>query len=445
MKRIIVLPLLLAPLAALSGCNNNNGFTIVWVDENGNVLETDYNVKSGEIPTYDGGEGAISFDGANICYIDGWDKEVVPANGNATYAAKYRRESIYQFEEYHKGGYLVSGFVSEIDPIAYKDNGLLKDLKIPAKHDGLDVAGISTAAFKENLEIDFIDLSDCPTVFGMAFSSCRNLSSVLLGKNTKEISDYAFQSCFSLVEVINQSDLNVVAGENTNGYVSRFALNVIKSRDESKIEYDGKDLYCKFNNRQIYVNHIGDDESISIKDGTYGIHANAFNSKEKVKTVSLPSSLVDLGNGCFAEMASLEEITIPSGVSFIPNDCFKDSNNLARINIEYPEFTFGDNAFNATAIRNFKISSKQTMLPDGCFAFCKNLEWITLPTSITSIGMMPLYNTSAKVYYEGNETQYEAITKNFLASISEDQVYYYSESYNVGNYWHYVNGEPVIW
>lgn len=65
-------------------------YTIRWINDDGTVLETDTNVGEGVVPTYDQatnptkeGEGLISYT------FKGWNKEVVAANGDATYVATY--------------------------------------------------------------------------------------------------------------------------------------------------------------------------------------------------------------------------------------------------------------------------------------------------------------------------------------------------------------------
>lgn len=65
-------------------------YVITWINDDGTVLEVDSNVKRGVVPTFDQptnptkeGEGLISYT------FKGWNKEVVAANGDATYVATY--------------------------------------------------------------------------------------------------------------------------------------------------------------------------------------------------------------------------------------------------------------------------------------------------------------------------------------------------------------------
>lgn len=64
--------------------NNNEGYTITWLNYNEEVLEVDENVLEGTMPTFDGKIPAR--DGYEF---KGWDPEVVLVTGNATYTAQY--------------------------------------------------------------------------------------------------------------------------------------------------------------------------------------------------------------------------------------------------------------------------------------------------------------------------------------------------------------------
>lgn len=94
----------------LTGCNASGGvssgggsdnppaaedsYTITWKNWDGNVLETDTNVKKGTIPTYDGAAPTRPDDGEYTYTWSGWDPEVVAAASNQTYTATYSCERL---------------------------------------------------------------------------------------------------------------------------------------------------------------------------------------------------------------------------------------------------------------------------------------------------------------------------------------------------------------
>ena len=55
--------------------------------------------------------------------------------------------------------------------------------------------------------------------------------------------------------------------------------------------------------------------------------------------------------------------------------------------VEYPVTAFGDNAFdNCRELNSITIPSSVTSLGKGCFELCKSLTSITIPSSVTSLG-----------------------------------------------------------
>ena len=70
-------------------------------------------------------------------------------------------------------------------------------------------------------------------IYNSAFYYCTSLTSVVIGDGVTSIGDRAFNVCPKLVEVINNSSLNIVAGSSDYGYVGYYAKEVHKG--ESKI------------------------------------------------------------------------------------------------------------------------------------------------------------------------------------------------------------------
>ena len=68
-------------------------YTVIWKDENGDVLETDTDVPYGTVPTYDSEEPTKESTVEHTYSFDGWSTEIVEVTGDATYIAKYKEEA----------------------------------------------------------------------------------------------------------------------------------------------------------------------------------------------------------------------------------------------------------------------------------------------------------------------------------------------------------------
>ena len=64
-------------------------YTVTWLNDNGDILETDTDVAEGTVPTYDSAAPSKSGDSQKLYAFSGWSPEVTEATGNATYTATY--------------------------------------------------------------------------------------------------------------------------------------------------------------------------------------------------------------------------------------------------------------------------------------------------------------------------------------------------------------------
>lgn len=146
-----------------------------------------------------------------------------------------------------------------------------------------------------------------------------------------------------------------------------------------------------------------------------------------IQKVSLSQAKIDkISDSCFYGCSYLKEIALPTTLQAIEANAFTDCKNLERIDI--PEGT--------------------TYIGDASFAGWSQSSLLILPSSITKLTYRPFVHHSLdkyvyppKILYKGEEG-----TGDFDSEI-ESYVYYYSEETptKAGKYWHYVDGEPVIY
>ena len=90
--------------------------------------------------------------------------------------------------------------------------------------------------------------------------------------------------------------------------------------------------------------YFGDSENVVVPEGVKELFAGLF-SDRKMRAVSLPGSLVSIGDSAFSGCTHLEAITIPEGVKTIGASAFKNCERLTDIVIPQSIESIGDGIF----------------------------------------------------------------------------------------------------
>lgn len=155
------------------------------------------------------------------------------------------------------------------------------------------------------------------------------------------------------------------------------------------------------------------------------------------------------------------DVVIPNGVTTIGNGIFQYNTSITSVVIPDSVTTIGDNAFDqceSLKTVRFGTNSQLTTIGVSAFSFCPNIESISISDSVTSIGKNAFYycNSLSTVYYGGTAEEWADISIDSTGNdkLTSATVYYYSETEPAlnedetaydGNYWHFVEGEIVIW
>jgi hypothetical protein len=231
--------------------------------------------------------------------------------------------------------------VKSIGGRAFRKCGKLKYFRVPAN------CTLGDLVF-ENSGLETVDVNN-EAIFGKyAFQNCKNLKSVTFSGRIREVTEGMFQGCKSL-------------------------------------------------------------ETLRIPDGlaVTSIGSHAFNGCSRLSSINIPNGVTSIGNGAFYDCSSLRTVNIPSGVTSIGDSAFNES-GLTSVIIPNSVTKIGIRAFKYSSLTSITVSGSVKDIEHATFAYsylisvklcegvktvytsafqsCGNLEEVSLPASLDSVG-----------------------------------------------------------
>ncbi len=113
--------------------------------------------------------------------------------------------------------------------------------------------------------------------------------------------------------------------------------------------------------------------SLELPEGLTTLGASALNANYGLTEVELPSTLTSIGDSCFYNCSALTELAIPESVTSIGAYAF----------------------YSCGSLKTITLPSTLTAIPDACFGYCSALTTIDWPEALTSIGSNAFYGCSS--------------------------------------------------
>ena len=278
------------------------------------------------------------------------------------------------------------------------------------------VTKIGEDAFCACENVTEISLPEGVTTIGSnAFSKVKNLKKINIPKSVNTIGSNAFFA--------NWKDYrpDVVEKENGVCYIGNWAVGLVVIKEK---RLDSDDLDSPVVSKWRWKKALPESGTITIREGTVGICANAFSSST-IQAVSLPSSLKYICSNAFNSCNNLKSISIPEGVEVIGDYAFNACEELENVDLREGLVRIGASAFNyCQKLKNVTIPHTVKSIGDGAFGFCKGLENLVIPDVEIEISR-DAFNCCGDI---PNIDISERIRKTIkFSSTDEDEAEYYDE------------------
>lgn len=218
------------------------------------------------------------------------------------------------------------------------------------------VKEIGENAFSRNSTLNSVKIGKSVTTIGRhAFSECPALTSVTLGENLKFIKTSAFERCTVLSDIILPSSLQVI---DSRAFHSTALVSVSVP---SSVVNIGKDAF-----NDIYaLKEIKVDEANTVYSDIDGVLCSKTKTvllrypNSKGKTYTVPNTIKKIYDGAFSYCPELETVIFPASVISFGNNIFASNSKLKSITILNPEPATLESSFNVSDV--FILVPKQSV------------------------------------------------------------------------------------
>lgn len=227
------------------------------------------------------------------------------------------------------------------------------------------------------------------TIGEYAFSNCTNLVDIIIPDNVISIGDRAFWCCYGLENIRLGTSIETI-GEYAFAYCRNLSSITVTNNVTSIGEYAFYD--CE------------NLKNVTLSNGMKSISAMTFSGCNSIESITIPNSVTSIKSHAFSSCTSLKSVIVPDSVTSIGRSAFAYCNKLESITLPFVGssldgttdnhfgYIFGASSYSQNdtevpeSLKNVVITNA-TNIKKNAFRYCMNLESITIPKSVTNIGV----------------------------------------------------------
>lgn len=174
-------------------------------------------------------------------------------------------------------------------------------------------------------------------------------------------------------------------------------------------------------------------KSVIVQEGITKLGNALFYRCQNMQTISLPSTLTELGyrifaqgSGGFQSYGGLTELTLPAGIQKLGGNALRQT-NITELVIPARVSVIED-YFLSTCTKLKTVRAESSVLGSFMFVQCTALESLTISTNCKTFGsnMLTYCESLTTITYEGTKEQWNAITKPTNWMTSDAKVNYHN-------------------
>ena len=248
------------------------------------------------------------------------------------------------------------------------------------------VKKINPRVFRQSEVLENLVIGEGVTEIGdEAFLHCSSLKSVSLPSTLKKIGKDAFDECYSVEKIESASPLFKFDEEKSTLYYVHPKKERQPILSLKKELHKVPESFLTIENGVVTKCHES-AVSVVIPNGVTAIGENAFLNCSALKSISLPSTLKEIGKCAFYYCEALESVVIPKGVTAIGNCAFANCSKLKAVVIPEGVSEISYCAFEkCSALEQVTIPESVTSIVDAAFNNCSSLKSVVIPNGVKQI------------------------------------------------------------